>query len=359
MIITESTATAPTIKNYSATWQAPSNIAIVKYWGKTGVQQPINPNISFSLSKSYTQTKVFATKKTNSKKEIEFEFKFEGNSNSQFSARIAKYLNLITADIPYILDYKLQIESHNSFPHSSGIASSASSMAALALAILDIQSQIDPDLKLNYKMASHLARLGSGSGCRSVKGEWNLWGKNEFIANSSNMYAIEIEEIHPLFRTLHDTILIIDPKKKSTSSSQGHSLMKDHPFKEARINQAIQHTKSLMECLKNGDIDTFIQLTENEALTLHGLMMNSNPSYTLMLPNTLEAIQKIRDFRNINNLPICFTLDAGPNIHLIYPNEIAMQVKPFIEQELTPLCSNNRIIYDQIGVGAKLISNSL
>lgn len=358
MIITEKNAISQAIEIYCATWQAPSNIAIIKYWGKMGFQQPINPSISFLLSNSYTQTKVTAIKKETGNNDIELEFYFEGEQNNTFATRVAKYLKTITADIPYIQDFKLKIESLNSFPHSSGIASSASSMAALALALLDIQNQINPLLKLDYKMASHLARLGSGSGCRSIKGRWNLWGKNDNVVSSSNLYAIEIEDIHPIFNTLNDTILIIDPNKKSTSSTQGHALMKNHPFKEARIQQANKHTLELLECLKSGDFDTFIQITENEALTLHGLMMNSNPSYTLMRPNTLEAIIKIREFRALTQLPICFTLDAGPNIHLIYPNHISTQILPFIEKELTPLCSNRKIIFDQIGIGAKFITNA-
>jgi diphosphomevalonate decarboxylase len=352
MMISDKIEQKQIARTYIANWQAPSNIAIVKYWGKMGFQQPINPNISFSLSSSYTQTTVTATERKQFNDSLEVEFYFEGECNDAFATRITKYLDTVVADLPYLKEFALKIESSNSFPHSSGIASSASSMAALALALLEIQNQIDPTLKLDYKMASHLARLGSGSGCRSVKGRWNLWGKNENIASSSNLYAIEIEDIHPIFNTLNDTILIIDPNKKSTSSTRGHSLMKNHPFKEARIQQANEHTIELLECLKSGNFDTFIQITENEALTLHGLMMNSNPSYTLMLPKTLEAISKIREFRATTNFPICFTLDAGPNIHLIYPEEIFKKVKSFIQNDLAPLCANQRVIYDHIGAGA-------
>lgn len=353
MILSEQLPKNQATKTYTASWQAPSNIAIVKYWGKMGFQQPINPSISFSLSESYTQTTITATERKEPNNRLEVEFFFEGERNETFANRILKYIDTIVADLPYIQYFALKIESSNSFPHSSGIASSASSMAALALALLDIQNQIDPSLQLDYKMASHLARLGSGSGCRSVKGRWNLWGKIDSYTSSSNLYSTEIEAIHPLFNTLNDTILIIDPNKKSTSSTQGHALMKNHPYKEARIQQANKHTQELLECLKLGDFDNFIQITENEALTLHGLMMNSNPSYTLMLPNTLEAIARIRNFRTQNHLPICFTLDAGPNIHLIYPNEISDKVTPFIQQQLLSLCANDRVIYDHIGTGAK------
>ena len=336
------------------TFNAPSNIAIVKYWGKIGVQEPINPSISFTLKNSFTTTSVTYLPKTENK-QIEAKFLFEEKENRQFATRVIQYLESVKEEIPFITRFQLLIESKNSFPHSSGIASSASSMAALALCLTDIQKTLNNSTSINYQHASHLARLGSGSGCRSIKGKWNLWGKTPLQANSSNLYAVEIEAIAPIFNTLCDTILIIDPEKKKTSSTAGHSLMNDHPFKAGRIVQANQNIKTLLATLASGDFDKFIEITENEALTLHGLMLSSNPSYTLLLPNTLVAIQKIRDFREQTHLPLCFTLDAGPNIHLIYPSEVSDQIVPFIETELLSLCFQKKAIFDIIGNGATQI----
>jgi diphosphomevalonate decarboxylase len=104
-----------------------------------------------------------------------------------------------------------------------------------------------------------------------------------------------------------------------------------------------------------GDLELFGEIVESEALTLHALMMCSKPSYTLMTPNTLSMIEAIRDFRESSKLPLYFTLDAGPNIHLLYPKKIQSKVQEFIELELKQFCENERVIYDQVGKGPKLI----
>ena len=337
------------------TFQAPSNIAIVKYWGKFGNQEPINPSISFTLTNSYTTTSV-SYKPKESSQNLLTQFIFEGSPKPDFEPRISKYLESIKELLPILQTHEFVVESSNSFPHSSGIASSASSMAALALCLSKANEHVT-GLEQDFKAVSNLARLGSGSGCRSVKGLWNLWGSTPLFTDSSNQSAIEIEDVNPIFNTLCDSILIIDPKKKNTSSSAGHSLMTNHPFKTGRIEQANQHIKLLLEALKMGDFDKFIEITESEALTLHGLMLSSNPSYSLMLPNTLEAIQRIRQFRSETGLPVCFTLDAGPNIHLIYPEMMSDKILPFINSQLLELCNEKRVIFDFIGTGAKQIIN--
>lgn len=335
------------------TFQSPSNIAIVKYWGKFGIQEPINPSISFTLTNSYTTTSVSYKPKENPNNLLN-SFIFEGFQKPDFEPRIAKYLESIKELLPIVQTHEFVIESSNSFPHSSGIASSASSMAALALCLSSVNEYVTGIVQ-DSKAVSNLARLGSGSGCRSVKGRWNLWGTTPLVAGSSNQYAIEVDGVNPIFNTLCNSILIIDPKKKKTSSSAGHNLMTNHPFKTGRIEQANQHIGQLLEALKRGDLDKFIEITESEALTLHGLMLSSNPSYSLMLPNTLEAIQRIRQFRSETGLPVCFTLDAGPNIHLIYPEMVSDKILTFINSQLLELCNEKRVIFDSIGTGAKQI----
>jgi diphosphomevalonate decarboxylase len=103
--------------------------------------------------------------------------------------------------------------------------------------------------------------------------------------------------------------------------------------------------------LKNGDLDTFIQITELEAMTLHALMMSSSPYFLLLEPNTITLIRKIRSFRENTNIPVCFTLDAGPNIHLLYPEAHQEKVHDFIHNELSAYCEQNKWIADQVGNG--------
>jgi diphosphomevalonate decarboxylase len=338
-------------KEGKITFQSPSNIAIVKYWGKTGIQLPVNPSISFSLKDSYTQTSIhYLYKETESK--YSFDFSFEGNSNKTFQKKLVTFLDRIKDFFPWMHKYHLSIESTNTFPHSSGIASSASSYSVLALLFAELHYRITSK-SLTLKEISTIARLGSGSACRSVYGGWNIWGKTSVVPNSNQHFAVNIDmDIHSNFKTIQDTILIVSADKKAISSSIGHQLMENHPYKNGRIEQANRNAQNLLKTLKKGDWQSFIEICEAEALSLHGLMMSSTPGYTLLEPNSLHIIKKIRQFRKQNNIPVCFTIDAGPNIHVLYPESNKKEVQEFIHAELAQYCANSIFINDEIGPGA-------
>jgi len=335
-------------------WRAPSNIALIKYWGKYGNQLPKNASISFTLNNAFTETHVKYKAKTNENKDISLKFLFEGKENLKFAEKIQKFLESIIPHFPFLTYFDLEINSTNSFPHSTGIASSASSMAALALCLTDIQNTIDGGLRPNefLEKASMIARLGSGSACRSVYPYLAVWGKHSTIAFSSNEYAVPFHEtVHPIFKTFKDAILIVSSEEKSVSSRAGHALMENNPFAENRYKQAENNLNNLVDCLKSGDIQEFGEIVENEALTLHALMMCSSPSYMLMLPNTLKIIDLIKTYRTEKTVPLYYTLDAGPNVHLLYPEENATEVETFIQNTLLVNCENGKVIYDQVGNG--------
>ncbi|MDT8347600.1 MAG: diphosphomevalonate decarboxylase, partial [Flavobacteriaceae bacterium] len=204
--------------------------------------------------------------------------------------------------------------------------------------------------------------LGSGSACRSLKGKLVLWGELENIAGSSNLYGSDLSHLlHADFREYQDVILLVDKGEKAVSSSLGHELMNNHPFAEARFRMAQYNCIKLMEVLKSGDIDAFVELCEAEALTLHALMMSSSPGYVLMKPNTLSIINAVRLFRHETKLPVCFTLDAGANVHLLFPISIQSKVLEFINNQLVCYCQNQSYICDSVGDGASkclITSNS-
>lgn len=342
--------TKPSTITYSVSCKSPSNLAIVKYWGKKGIQEPLNPSISFALEKSYTQTAVSISPAD----ESGFTFFLNGTHKNSFNNKIEAFLERAKPFIPFLKNHHLNIESFNSFPHSSGIASSASSMSALAFCLASLHSLISGKNidDVDKIMVSGLSRLGSGSACRSVYGGWSIWGKTPRIKNSSNIYAIPLEnEINPIFKDLRDTILLIDTNPKKVSSSRGHQLMENHPYRDARIEQAFNNTNKLLKILKCGDLFGFFDLAETEALSLHGLMMSSNPSYTLMHPNTIKAIELIREKRTKDGFQIGFSLDAGPNIHLLYPELQKVEIMEWIEKELKPLCHQGKMIHDWVGSG--------
>jgi diphosphomevalonate decarboxylase len=347
----------------SVTWSSPSNIAIIKYWGKHGLQLPKNANISFTLDASYTRTTIDYAPRTDNHTDLLLDFLFEGKPNEAFAGKIRQFLDSLTSVFPFLKQLKLTINSVNSFPHSAGIASSASAMSALALCLCSMEKQLFGDISLRdadfskketdfYQKASYIARLGSGSACRSVYPYMAIWGRTSEVKDSTDDWAIPYgEHIHPVFKTYKDAILIVASEEKSVSSRAGHALMEHNPFAPVRYDQARNRFIQLLSALHTGDTELFGKIAEDEALSLHALMMLSSPSYLLMQPNTVAMIQKVQAFRKDTRLPVYFTLDAGPNLHLLYPESAAAETERFIKRELLPLCEAGRWIADKVGEG--------
>jgi len=345
------------ITNQSFSSTAPSNIALVKYWGKKEGQIPTNASLSFTLQNCQTKTQLKCFRQKTTSEKIDFSVYFEEKLNTAFKPKIVSFFKSILKYLPFLADYKFEIHTQNTFPHSSGIASSASGMAALAVCLMQLEKALNPSITKDYfnKKASFLARLGSGSAARSIEGPVVIWGKHPAIKNSSDLYGIKAPfELHPHFKNYCDSILLVDKGEKTVSSSLGHGLMDNHPFASERFKQANTHISELKEVLKTGDLKSFISLVESEALTLHAMMMTSQPYFILMKPNTLKIINKIWAFRNSSNLNLCFSLDAGANVHLLYPQNEKEQTQEFIQKELLQYCENQQVIHDCLGFGADL-----
>ena len=171
------------IKNISGKtkWSSPSNIALVKYWGKKGEQIPANPSISFTLNNCKTTTEI-TFDISESRTELEFSFLFEGKENKGFEPKLNTFFDRIFKYLPFLKHAKLEISSSNSFPHSSGIASSASAMSALALCLMDIEKEFTSHSENDtLNKASFLSRLGSGSACRSMFPTLASWAKQKHL----------------------------------------------------------------------------------------------------------------------------------------------------------------------------------
>ena len=362
---------AHSLEKGSFSWSAPSNIALVKYWGKKDQQIPANPSVSFTLNQCKTITTLSFAKKhfdtsaslstgklSLTDSEFSFDLLFEGKPKEDFKPKIQKFFERIAVYLPFLKEYHFTIDTKNTFPHSSGIASSASGMAALALNLMSLEKALNPEItdEYFYKKASFLARLGSGSACRSVKGSVVVWGNHENIKGSSDLFGVEFPNaIHKNFKNYQDTILLVDKGTKQVSSSVGHDLMHNHPFAERRFEQAHENLDKLINVFERGNIAEFIKIVESEALTLHAMMMTSMPYFILMKPNTLEIINAIWKFRNETKIPVCFTLDAGANVHVLYPENSKEKVLQFIKEELVGYCQNGQYICDEIGIGSQLI----
>ncbi len=346
-------------KQGKISWKSPSNIALIKYWGKKENQIPANPSLSFTLDACATETRVSFQERDTTSPDFSFELLFEGRPKEDFKPKIETFFRRIEQYLPFLPRYHFKIETSNSFPHSSGIASSASGMSALALCLMSIERELAPEMGDDFfvKKASFLARLGSGSACRSIEGELVQWGHHTDIDGSSDLYGIKYPyPVHDIFTHFQDTILLVDQGQKQISSTVGHDLMHDHPFAKQRFAQAHGNLADLRSVLREGDMIGFTKIVEGEALTLHAMMMTSYPYFMLMKPNTLEIIQKIWAFRESSKANLCFTLDAGANVHLLYPNRERKRIYGFIKDDLLRFCENGNHICDSTGRGAKKIS---
>ncbi len=334
--------------NLRVCWECPSNIALVKYWGKRPGQLPVNPSLSFTLSRSVSRTFVSLVSKGREK----LQFLFEGKP-SPFEERVKNYLDVLTAKLPWIGDYGFVMESSNTFPHSAGIASSASAFGALALCLAELDDRLHhrtgPDTGF-FGRASALARIGSGSACRSVYPGFAWWGEAPEVAGSSDEYAIPVSA-SPHYKGLRDAVLLIDSAKKDVSSSAGHELMNRHPYRDGRIAQAAENARELLHLLQTGHFGRFFELAEQEAFSLHALMMSSSPAFLLLKPASLKVIEKIRAFRTETGLPVGLTIDAGPNIHFLYFENDREEVHRFIDLELASLLEEGKWLDDGIGSG--------
>ncbi|MBO6184540.1 MAG: diphosphomevalonate decarboxylase [Chryseobacterium sp.] len=324
-----------TINDQTVSESCPSNIALIKYWGKYKDQIPANPSISFTLNHCKTNTEMeFSANETFSVQTF-----LSGSEEVKFAEKIEKYFKNIEQYLPWILKGKYIIRTENTFPHSSGIASSASGFGAIAKCLMKLDESFSGKNSDEESLtkASFLARLGSGSACRSLYSGLVVWGESDEVEGSSDLFAIQYpnSEIHDVFKDFNDWVLLIHEGVKSVSSTVGHGLMNTNPYAERRFQEARENFVPMKEILKNGDMQRFIKLVEHEALTLHAMMMMSDPAFILMQTGTLEVINKIWNFRKETNLPLFFTLDAGANVHLLFPNDGSEEkIKTFIETEL-------------------------
>jgi len=344
--------------SFHVKWKSPSNIALVKYWGKNGYQLPANASLSMTLSEAVSTTEVFFTPLSDGKGPG-IQFSFEGKPNEMFRQRVEKYLQyLADNEMPFLHNYHLDIQSHNSFPHSSGIASSAAFMSSLALCLCSVEEQLQEGIGYAFfERASYIARLGSGSAARSVYGGYVSWGRNMYVPHSSDEYATPVNKrVHPTFLNYADAIVIVSDQPKAISSSAGHQLMDKHPFHLSRYRQANIHHEELLRALLCEDRERFAEIVENEALQLHSLLMTSKPSYILMEPATLHVIQKIRQFRKETSIPVCFTLDAGPNVHILYAKNEKEIVEDYIRNHIASTLPHPvKVLYDFLGNGPEQV----
>ncbi len=320
---------------------APANIAFVKYWGKTNekLRLPANSSFAMTLDACTTTTTVeFSSHyQTDS-------FTFLGESVSLAEKqRVFQFLNHFRR----LAKKKLfaRVVSQNSFPKSAGLASSASGFAALALAAASALN-----LKLSEKQLSILARLGSGSACRSIPAGFVKWQKGK---TNQNSYAYSVYPPH--YWALCDILLVVSYQKKLSSSTAGQQIsQKTSPFYQTRLKQAEVLLAQLEKAFSTKNFVQLGQIIEQDCLNFHAVALTSSPALFYWSPETLAVIKKVYQWRQ-NGLPVYFTIDAGPNVHLI----CEAKNKKAVLTKVKKLKEVKKIIVNQPSRGAFLTNKHL
>ncbi|MBL6965365.1 MAG: diphosphomevalonate decarboxylase [Anaerolineales bacterium] len=300
----------------TATAIAHPNIAFIKYWGNRNhlLRLPATGSISMNLEGLTTRTRV-TFDATLEHDQLHINGK---PADPQALKRVSEFLALIRkqADIYWFA----RVDSENNFPMGTGIASSASAFAALSLA-----ANAAAGLQLDEAALSRLARRGSGSACRSIPAGFVEWQAGQ---NDTDSFAASIAP--PNHWNLVDCVAIISQEHKSTGSSDGHPLASTSPIQQIRIQQTPQNLETCRQAILKRDFDAFAQVTELDCNLMHAVMMTSNPALLYWQPATLAVMHAVRAWRK-SGLPVCYTIDAGPNLHVIGLQENQAQITARLE----------------------------
>ena len=325
-----------------------ANLAFVKYWGKLNpdLNIPANSSISMNLSNAKTVTEVYFSEDLDSDEVIS-----EGrqvSKSSDFFQRIQKHLNRIRG-LAGVSAFAV-VKTSSSFPMSVGIASSASGFAALTLAGTKALG-----LSLSEKELSMLARLASGSACRSIPS-----GFVEWVAGDSHDNSFAMQIAPPEHWDIFDVAVIVSPSAKKVSSTFGHKLAMGSPFWGARQDTLQKRLARVRKAIIQRDFTTLGQEAEAESISLHVIALTS--SYTegnrwfsgiyYWAPETLELMTAVQDWRS-RGLEVYFSLDAGPTVHLLCERENLNKVLQVVNEQKRD--RNWTIIVNRPAPGAYII----
>jgi diphosphomevalonate decarboxylase len=321
----------------AATALAHPNIAFIKYWGNRdqALRLPASSSISMNLAALQTETRVLFDPALKSDELL--------LNNSQASPaqtqRVSSVLDLVRAlaNSPLFA----RVESSNNFPSGSGIASSSSAFAALALA-----AAAAAGLRLAEPDLSRLARRGSGSASRSVPPGFVEWRAAE---RDEDSYAFSIAPVS--YWDLVDCIAVVSEEHKQTGSTEGHVLAATSPLQIARLLGAEARLGTCRQAIQDRDFAALARVVELDSNLMHAVMLTSDPPLFYWQPASLAVMHAVRAWRAAGQ-PVCFTLDAGPNVHVLTEAPSA----PAVAQQLAAIPGVQRVIQSGAGGAAHLLS---
>jgi diphosphomevalonate decarboxylase len=320
----------------TATAKASPNIAFIKYWGDRDSQLriPANSSISMNLEALFTRTRVTFNPVLHAD-----QLTLNGQPiTGQALSRISTFLDRIRKIAQ--LDIFADVDSINNFPTAAGIASSASAFAALALAASSAAG-----LNLSERELSSLARTGSGSASRSLPGGFVEWQAGE---DHSSSFAISIAS--PDHWDLVDCIAITSQGRKPVGSTEGHSLANTSPLQPSRLADAPRRLEICRKAILERDFEAMANICELDSNLMHAVMITSSPSLIYWQPTTLEIMLAVQTWRK-RGTPVFYTIDAGPNVHILCTSSYVSEVT----NRLSQIHSVRRVLTSAAGGPAQLL----
>jgi len=302
---------------HSATAQASPNIAFIKYWGNrdSALRLAVNGSISMNLDGLFTRTSV-SFQPSLALDELVINGRQVAGKGLE---RVAGILDLVRQAAG--IAFRAEVVSENNFPTGAGIASSASAFAALALAATQASGLEWPESSI-----SRLARLGSGSASRSIPSGFVEW---KMGMGDEDSYAVSIAP--PEHWDLADCVAIVSSGHKATGSTEGHALAPTSPLQGARVADAPRRLDLCRQAILERDFGTLAAIIELDSDMMHAVMMTSQPQLFYWKPATLAVMEAVRSWRN-DGLPVAYTIDAGPNVHVICPQPEMAQVAALMRE---------------------------
>lgn len=291
---------------------ASPNIAFIKYWGNFDqvLRIPANPSLSMTLGGLETSTHITLLEPGANDVLV-----LNGESvTGPPQARVTAFLDVVRSISNHAEG--VRVESINNFPSGAGIASSAAAFAALSIA-----ANSAFDLSLSPESLSRLARRGSGSAARSIFGGYVELSTGSRDEDSYAQQIFDADHWH-----LEDWIAVIDPDHKSTGSTEGHKLAETSPIQAARIDDTPRRVQICRNAIENRDFASFAEVVEQDSNLMHAVMITSEPSLLYLQPASLLLMQSIKSWRR-EGLHACFTIDAGPNVHVLCTAESSDEVE--------------------------------
>ena len=313
------------------------NIAFIKYWGNLNneLNLPASGSLSMNLGALTTRTTV------RFEPELEQDSLILNDTPAEPLAvqRVSRFLDQVRELAG--AHHHAMVTSTNDFPTGAGIASSASAFAALSLAAATALG-----LEMDEAALSRLARRGSGSACRSVPA-----GFVEWLPENTDTGSFARAIAPPEHWDLMDCIVILQSEHKPVGSTAGHRLASTSPFQSARLQGAPQRLAVCRQAILDRDFNTFANIVEQDSNLMHAVMMTSTPPLFYWEPASLSLMKTIPAWR-AEGLSVCYTLDAGPNVHVLCLSDQVQEVK----KRLAQIADVQRVITSPPGGAARLIT---